>query len=144
MTTAAIAVALVLGTVGPIQYPYQDGVATYYTYQDYGKGPLYAHPFATYDPYNQSPWCAVNVQAYLDGSVQAGDMLLVEFIEYDIVLFFEAWDAGPFDGYYVEDFAHLPIIVDIPKHLWPLDAMSAQVQVTNLSGLMREHKRYVN
>ena len=31
------------------------GVASYYTYQDYGDGALYAHPSARYDPHNGIP-----------------------------------------------------------------------------------------
>lgn len=86
------------------------------------------------------PWCAVNVNGYESGNVLPGDMIVVEFLDYDVVLFLEAWDAGPFDGYYVEDFSELPIIVDIPEHLWPLDVTSARVRMYNVSAMERSRK----
>ena len=138
MNTAMIAAALFLGNLNPMPYPVQEGVATYYTYPDYGNGALYAHPTLTYRLDHNVEWCAVNVNAFLDGSVRPGDKLVVTFIDYDVSLFLEAWDAGPFDGYYVEDFHSLPIIVDIPQHLWPLTwEKSARVQIVNLSSLHR-------
>jgi len=111
----------------------EEGVATYYTYDDYGGGPLYASRTLMYDPSNSVLWCAVNVRSYEEGLVEPGDVLAIEFVDHNIVLYLEAWDAGPFDGYHVEDWADLPILVDVPEHLWPLDTMSARVVVYNVS-----------
>ena len=113
------------------------GVASYYTYQDYGDGALYAHPSARYDPHNGIPWCAINVQAYLSGGVLPGDKIIVKFVDSDKFLFLEAWDAGPFDDYLIEDFPNLPILVDIPQHLWPLHSLSAEIEMINLSKMER-------
>lgn len=139
MSAAAIAVALLVGALVPIApEAAETGIATYYTYEEYGGGPLYAHRTLHYDYSHDLPWCAVNVEAYLSGAVLPGDKLVVEFLEYDVVLYLEAWDAGPFTGYYIEDFGpDMPIIVDIPEHLWPLDVMSARVRVTNISAVQR-------
>jgi hypothetical protein len=131
-------IALLLG--GSIVSPpsVQHGMATYYSYRDFGRGPLYAHPSARYSPSNGIPWCAVNVDAYLSGAVQPGDELIVYFPDYDKLLYLEAWDAGPFDGYYVQDHPELPILVDIPQHLWPLGReRSARIDVVNVSAMAR-------
>lgn len=130
--------ALLSDSVIPMM-PIRHGVASYYTYYDYGNGALYAHPSARYDPHNGIPWCAVNVQAYLSGDVLPGDRIIVNFPEYNRFLFLEVWDAGPFDDYYIEDYPDLPFLVDIPQHLWPLPTLSAEVEVTNLSAIERRN-----
>lgn len=144
MSAAAIAATILFNSLQPVHYDVQQGVATYYTFEDYGYGPLYAHPYQRYDPYNDLPWCAVNVAAYLSGAVQPGDKLVIEFIDHDEMLFLEAWDAGPFDEFYIEDFQDQPILVDVPEHLWPLQQMSARIRVINVSRLQREGISYVN
>lgn len=138
MAATAVALAMMLGVAAPMDYSYQNGMATYYSYADYGKGPLYAHPSQRYDIGNGLHWCAVNVNAFLDGSVLPGDILLVDFLDYDRALFFEAWDAGPFDGYYIEEHPDLPILIDIPQHLWPLSGRSAEIEMINLSAMERK------
>ena len=116
-----------------------EGMATFYTYQDYGGGPLYAHSSAIYDQKNDLNWCAVNEMAYLTGQVEPGDKLLIRFMDYDKFIILEAWDAGPFDGYYIADYPELPILVDVPLHLWPLTRQtSARVEIVNLSAMERQ------
>jgi len=115
------------------------GVASYYTYWDYGEGALYAHPSARYDPHNGIPWCAMNVQDYLSGDVLPGDKILIKFTDYDKFLLLEAWDAGPFDGYFIEDFPDLPFLIDIPQHLWHLPRLSAEIEMINLSAMERRN-----
>jgi len=126
--------ALVAGLSFPAP---EKGMATYYSYRDFGNGPLYASSHLRYDVHNGVSWCAVNVSAFENGSVLPGDLLLVHFIDSDDLLFLEAWDAGPFDGFFIEEHPDLPILVDIPQHLWPSSARSAEIELINLTAAKR-------
>jgi len=123
---------------GLVASPVERGMATYYSSQDFGGGPLYASPTLQYNPSNEVRWCAVNVSSFQDGSVLPGDLLLIYFTNNNQVLMLEAWDAGPFDGFYLEDFPNLQILVDIPQHLWPLSGRSAEIEMINLSAMERK------
>lgn len=106
------------------------GVATYYT--DEYTGPLYCDrgEGLTFSRETE-PWVAVADWMYQTGLIKCHDLLLITF-EDGTTLSAKALDAGPFSKYWVEDFKNLPIIVDIPEHLWPFKTMSGIVKVLNL------------
>jgi len=126
------------------------GVATYYTFDDYGGGPLYCAGRAGYPvdmiydtrsigKYN---WVAVDVEAYQSGKVKCGDTLRVTF-DNNTTLEVLALDAGPFGKYYIQDWPDLPILVDFAEHCWPLDAWSAVVDVEVIDGTGLQEVRSV-
>lgn len=89
------------------------------------------------------PWVAVDVEHYLSGAVKCGDLLDVHFKSGD-VLGVQALDAGPLGKYCIEDHPSLSIVVDVPKHLWPLPipTLSARVtKVINISEIVRQIER---
>jgi len=130
---------LVMGFYQEVQIDetsYAHGMATYYTLDQYGGMPLYASDYLRYEV-NGVHWCAVDVREFESGRVHPGDTLLIKFLDMDTYMLLDAWDAGPFIGYYIEDHPELPILIDIPQHLWPADsAKSAEVTVVNLSRVM--------
>lgn len=128
MLNGLLLVGLVLGVQVPSPH-----VATYYTYDEFGGNPLYCSRPGNqfYYELDTTPWVAVNVRLYQTGVLQCGDWLLLVF-ENGEELVAQALDAGPFDGYYVADYPHLPII-DIPEHLAPFESMSMPVSVFNIS-----------
>ena len=83
-------------------------------------------------------WVAVDVREYEAGRVRCGDLLDITWKSGER-LSARAWDAGPFEGYYVEDWGRdLPIVVDVPEHLWPVHpARSALVRVRNVTAELR-------
>lgn len=125
------------------------GVATYYTYEMYGGNHLYCSGSAavggcelryTRELMENVDWVAVDIRAYEGGSVTCGDMLRICFDNgrcVDAV----AWDAGPFGKYYIEDWPHLPILVDFEESAWSFSTHSVIVLgVINLSALERVHE----
>jgi len=74
------------------------------------------------------PWVALNVSGY-GTDWECGDWVLVLFDSGESLLA-RAMDAGPFDGYYVEQWgADRPIVVDVPLHLFPDPGISAPAKV---------------
>lgn len=141
MDTLTLAIGLVSIIIGGLDMPDMDlvhGVATYYPEAKYSGKPLYAG--GTYDPASGIRWCAVDVREFESGRIQSGDLLLVRFANTPISVIYEAWDAGPFEGYKVIDYPGLPIVLDIPQHLWPFkgNITSQEVYVVNLSQMGRE------
>lgn len=110
------------------------GVATWYA-GPYVGGPLYCG--GTYAE-DTAPWVAVDVSEYQSGRIQCGDLLTV-WIGGKML---QAWamDAGYLYRYYVEQWGkETPIVVDVPRHLWPAGAaLSARVQVINTTQAIRE------
>ncbi|MGD8500061.1 MAG: hypothetical protein PVJ86_05410 [Phycisphaerales bacterium] len=115
------------------------GVATYYSEEQFGGGPLYCDQFLPgetliYD--RETPdWAAFDETWYKDGTVACGDLMLLAFGGGETLLV-RAWDAGRFGKFYVESWGpDLPIIVDLPEHLRPSEQMSWPVVLVNLSRL---------
>lgn len=131
-------VILILFTLLQYAFP-THGVATYYTYEKYGGNHLYCSRRTsvggrdlryTQDMMAKYDWVAVDVRAYESGDVKCGDMLRVCFDNAECVDVL-AWDAGPFERYYIEDYPDLPILVDFEESAWPFPGltMSAIVDV---------------
>lgn len=134
---ACLALAAILNLVpGPLSlFPdvsIEVGMATYYSYTDYGEQPLYC--WGQYDEHTlqATQWVAVDVREYQSGRVRCGDTLLICFDSGCVKA--HALDAGPFKGYFIEDYPDLPILVDFPREQWPIVGdMSAVVNILNLS-----------
>lgn len=74
------------------------------------------------------PWVALNVSGHGD-YWECGKWVLVEF-DTGETLYARAMDAGPFDGYYVEQWGKdRPIVMDVPLHLFPVPGISAPAKV---------------
>ncbi len=125
MVEAAIAASLVVS-----------GVATYYPADEFAGRPLYCDQFTdwplTYSSEDLPPWAAFDIGWYESGRVRCGDLVLLNFDNGEWLLV-RAWDAGTFQGYYVNTWPELPILADLPEHLRPDGAMAWQVRVVNLS-----------
>jgi hypothetical protein len=109
------------------------GIATWYA-GPYIGGPLYCGGYYTTD---NMPWVAVDVSEYENSRIRCGDTLMI-WLAGEMIRA-RAMDAGPLYKYYIEDFGpELPIVVDIPKHLWPLETLSAKVTIINSSEAYRQ------
>ena len=110
------------------------GVATWYA-GPYVGGPLYCG--GTY-ALSEAAWVAVDVTEYESGRIQCGDILTVWIG--GKMLQARAMDAGPLYRYYVEQWGKdTPIVVDVPRHLWPAGAaLSARVQVINTTQVIEQ------
>ena len=105
----------------------------------------YAGPYVGEDLYcggvydeTARPWVAVDVALYESGAVRCGDLMAITF-EDGQVLNMYALDAGPFGKYWIEDWPNLPIMADLPKHLWPIHpARSAKVSISNITANLRQ------
>lgn len=129
-------IVLVIVLTSSHQFPSR-GMATYYTREDYGGGPLYCLGKYDESTLQTLSWVAVDVREFQSGKMICGDQLLICFEE-GICVIHSALDAGPFEGYYVTDHPELPILVDFPEEQWPIPgAMSGVVEVLNLSELER-------
>jgi hypothetical protein len=114
------------------------GVATYYSEEQFGGGPLYCDQFTPGETliYSEDTedWAAFDVGWYGD-IVECGDKVRL-FFPGGTVLDVLAWDAGRFGKYWVEDWGpDRKIIVDLPEHLRPDGAMSWPVVLINLTKL---------
>lgn len=116
------------------------GVATVYGGPYVGQ-PLYcAGPEGPVYSESTTPWVAVDVREFEAGRIRCGDELWLRF-EDGSELRALALDAGPFEGYYVEQWGRQSIVADVPVHLAPFDGLSAPVQVVNHSAVVREFER---
>ena len=97
-------------------------------YCDNGQGLVYDDSVA---------FVALPVTEYTAGLAQCGDLVRVQIG--DDVFFAQALDAGPLEKYRVEQYGDLPIVADVPSHLWPLPgrAISATGVVFNVSQFNR-------
>lgn len=113
------------------------GVVTFYTATTYGGQPLYCG--GTYAE-STEPWVALQ-RREVGYSWECGDLIAIYFEDADEVLLARAMDAGPFGGYcVVYSDGCLPIVADVPEHLWPtvLDGdTSARVRVVNVTAECR-------
>jgi len=83
-----------------------------------------------------APWVALPVREYGD-AWQCGDLIYLSWLDGN-ALMARAYDAGPFGAHCVETGgACLPIAVDVPRHLWPVDGLSAPVRVVNVTAEVR-------
>jgi len=85
-----------------------------------------------------SPWLALPIEHYQDGRVQCGDLLYLRFPD-GSTLMARAYDAGPFASYCVRqaDGSCPSIGLDVPEHLWPVEDLSAFVEMYNISAAHR-------
>lgn len=109
------------------------GVATYYTYDDYGGGPLYCSTvdnpmWYTRERMEQYNWVAVDPSLYKTGLIKCGDLVELEFESGELVRAY-AWDAGPLYDYRVMDWPSMRIIVDLEESAWPKQEMSGLVRM---------------
>ena len=115
-------------------------LATVYIIAAYGGQPLYCSTPQAPLYYNAetSPWIALPVEHYQDGSAQCGDLFYIRFPN-GSTLMARAYDAGPFASYCVRQAGgSCPSIgVDVPEHLWPVDGLSAWVELYNVSAASR-------
>jgi hypothetical protein len=109
-------------------------VATWY------QGPYVNQPLYCGGTYAEStaPWVALPY----GGEWECGDLVYISFGQGDALLA-RAMDTGPFGKHCVlqVDGSCAPIVVDIPRHLWPKelwDQLSAPVMVTNITAQARE------
>jgi hypothetical protein len=86
-----------------------------------------------------TPFLALPVEHYLDGSVQCGDLMYLRFPNGSTLLA-RALDAGPFASYCVmqPDGSCPNIGMDVPAHLWSVEGISGWVEAVNLSAFARE------
>jgi hypothetical protein len=88
-------------------------------------------------------WVALDVRQFQTDAARCGDHVVLLFSpstggqEGGLILHAQALDAGPFRDYYVADYPALPIVADVPAHLWPVAGLSAPVHLLNLSALDR-------
>ncbi len=114
------------------------GVATWYGNPFIGE-PLYCDcglppPHRLVYARSTEPWLAMDPYYYEHGW-NCGDEIWVYFGN-SLVLKTALYDAGPLSHYYIEDFGpEVPIVADIPGHLWPfeLEVRSAPVRLVNHS-----------
>ena len=77
---------------------------------------------------------AFDIGWYESGRIKCGDDMLLIFETGSMLV--KAWDAGTFQGYWVEGFGpDAPILVDLPEHLRPDGRMSWPVVVVTLNKL---------
>lgn len=107
------------------------GIATYYNssvgsplYCDDGTGHLY-------DP-DAPPWVALSEELYKIGWAKCGDKIKV-VLDDGTSFTALAMDAGPLQDYFLEESPELPLLVDVPQHLWPRKTMSSLATVVNLT-----------
>lgn len=107
------------------------GIATYYTgpvgaplYCDDGSGCVY--------DLDTPAWVALSEHLYESGWANCGDRIKVLF-EDGRFLVATAMDAGPLQNYHLEQSPELPLLVDIPEHLWSRGTRSAEVKIINLT-----------
>lgn len=112
------------------------GMATWYNPAQYEYGVTFCGDDISTAPWE---WAAVDVRYFEAGQVLCGDLLEIRFS--DRVLYLPARDAGPFEGYYIADHPELPILVDLPRPVWPKETRSEIVTVTNLSERTRRYEK---
>lgn len=127
--------------MSPIALTVLVGVATVYGGPYVGQ-PLYCDGVGEDLVYSEmtTPWVAVDVREFEMGRILCGDELWLRF-EDGSELRALALDAGPFEGYYVEQWGRQPIVVDVPVHLAPFAGLSAPVRVVNHSAVVGEFER---
>jgi len=102
--------------------------------------PLYCstpdNPIA-YSP-ETTPFVALPVRDYDAGSVQCGDLVYLRFSN-GSTLMARALDAGPFSRFCVvqSDGSCPSIGVDVPSYFWPVNGISDQVELYNISAYAR-------
>ena len=104
----------------------------------------FSDPVLLYGGHSPTPecrWVAVDVYRLLDGDVELGDVLYIEFVDHpQVSTVLAVRDTGPLGDYYIEDFPELPIVLDIPYRAWPagLEGLrSARVRIVNITALDR-------
>jgi len=113
------------------------GVATWYAGVYVGQPRICG---GTYDA-TAGPWVALPAREF-GQSWQCGDLVALWFVDEQQVVMARALDAGPFGAHCVViDGQCVDIVVDVPRHLWPVDGLSAQVQVVNVTAACRERGR---
>lgn len=86
------------------------------------------------------PWIALPIQ---DKTWQCGDLAVLEFIgetaaDHEVLLA-RVMDTGPFgNNCVIRDGDCVPIVADMPRHLWPVDGLSAPVRLYNVTRHCRE------
>jgi hypothetical protein len=113
------------------------GIATVYTVQDYGDKVLYCDDGNT-ELYYTDDYAFVALPQGTDW--MCGDFVVIDFLDGTRIKAL-ALDSGPFkDNCVMHDNGEcVPIIVDIPTHLWPYEnAISARATMLNVSLLNRE------
>jgi len=96
-------------------------------YCDDGVGMVYADRLA---------FIALPVSEFQSGRAQCGDNVHVTIEGQSF--WAQALDAGPLEKYYVEQFGDLPIVADVPRHMWSwAPDISGTGQVFNESAFNR-------
>ena len=92
-----------------------------------------------------TPFIALPVEFYLDGSVQCGDPFVLTFAD-GTILVARAYDAGPFSRYCVlqPDGSCPSIAADVPAHLWPVEGISGFVKIQPLEEWAAQRGLYVH
>lgn len=107
------------------------GIATYYT-GPVG-APLYCDDGSGYIYDLEAPaWVALSEDLYRSGWANCGDRIKVLF-EDGSYLIAAAMDAGPLQDYHLKESPELPLLVDVPEHLWSRGTWSAEVEIVNLA-----------
>lgn len=92
------------------------GVITTYASTKYGGEPLYCDRGNGLTYRDDLAFIALDVREFESGRARCGDWMRVTIA--DRSFWAQALDAGPFDGYRVTQFGDVPIVVDVPDHLW--------------------------
>lgn len=82
------------------------------------------------------PWVALPV-SQLGVTWNPHDLIYLSWGNGDALLA-RAKDTGPIGRYYVEQWGHTRIGVDVPCHLWPVAGISAPVNLYNVSAAARK------
>jgi hypothetical protein len=86
------------------------------------------------------PWVALPIQ---DKSWQCGDLGILFFegktaADHELLMV-RVLDTGPFgDNCVMYGDKCLPIVADVPRHLWPVGGLSAPVRLTNITAMARD------
>jgi hypothetical protein len=79
---------------------------------------------------------ALDVLEYETGRAQCGDVVRVTIG--GVSFWAQALDAGPLHKYHVEQFGKVPIVGDVPEHLWAHSpGISGRGKIFNLSAFNR-------
>lgn len=120
----SIQAVLILATVA--------GVGTMYTAEQHQGNPLWCDRWDNDLSYRDDLSFVAIPPSYYENGWQCGDLLIVDFGDKKLVTY--ALDSGFLDNKYVMiDGKLVPIVVDVPEHLFPFDGTSHRATVKNIS-----------
>lgn len=112
------------------------GIFTMYSSEKYGGEPLYCDDGTGIVYSDDIAFIALDVREFQTGRAECGDWVRVTIEGKSF--WAQALDAGPFEKYRIKQFGDLPIVGDLPDHMWQFSPwISAQGQMFNESRFNR-------